>query len=257
MQRIVFTVAMTCISRSLLFRDRLLGRLSDSSHSELHTLNMIRCSFPSGSHTLDAIFAQPQHRPAAALLICHGIGEIVDHWRGVQRLLAENGIASLVFDYSGYGRSTGYIDAAQCERDAVAAFAFLREQVPSVPISVLGFSLGSGIATAIVSEISPHRLVLCASYTSMKDAMRCTGIVKPLTFLLPDLWNTRKLLRDCAVPVLLVHGEEDRLFPCAMAEELAACASSPCELIVVRGLSHNDPIYRPQLSYWSEIISRL
>jgi hypothetical protein len=75
----------------------------------------------------------------AVVLVCHGIGETVGHWVPVQELLAANGAASLVFDYSGYGRSTGRIEAAQCERDAIAAFEFLEKLAPGAPIAVLGF----------------------------------------------------------------------------------------------------------------------
>ena len=75
----------------------------------------------------------PQRHRKAALLICHGIGEIVEYWFPVQQLLAANGVASLVFDYSGYGRSSGSIDWSQCELDAIDAFEYLKSIAPSTP----------------------------------------------------------------------------------------------------------------------------
>jgi len=45
------------------------------------------------------------------VLLCHGIGETVEHWSAVQALFHEHGIGSLVFNYSGYGKSSG-----QCAR---------------------------------------------------------------------------------------------------------------------------------------------
>ena len=88
----------------------------------------------------------------------------------VQELLAAHGAASLVFDYSGYGRSTGRIEAAQCEQDAIAAFEFLEGLAPGAPIAVLGFSLGSGIAAAVMRRVRASRLVLCAGFTSFRAA---------------------------------------------------------------------------------------
>ena len=46
---------------------------------------------------LDAVLVTPDANGArASLLICHGIGETVEHWLAVQQLLAANGVASLV-----------------------------------------------------------------------------------------------------------------------------------------------------------------
>jgi alpha-beta hydrolase superfamily lysophospholipase len=51
----------------------------------------------SGKEVLDAVFVAPAGEPAhAAVLICHGIAESVDHWFRVQRLLAAQGVASAV-----------------------------------------------------------------------------------------------------------------------------------------------------------------
>lgn len=124
-------------------------------------------------------------------------------------------------------------------------------------VSLLGFSLGSGIATAIVTEVAAHRLVLCAAYTSLRRAAGSLGVPLVMARLLPDLWNTEESLATCATPVVIVHGEKDRLFPVTMARELARACDGPCELVLVPELSHNAPIYRPPTAYWALIAERL
>ena len=258
MRRLLFTVVMTCISRALIARDRLSGRLRRISKRNASDSPAAPHRIPSGNNTLHAVFVQPAACPTqAALLICHGIGETVEHWHSVQQLLARNGVASLVFDYSGYGQSSGYISADQCERDAVAAFLFLGRLVPSAPLSLLGFSLGSGIAAAVISRVAAHRLVLCAAFTSLGHAAHSIGILRPFAGLVATSWNTEQVLATCAVPVLLVHGQQDELFPPRMALALAAACRSPCELILVPGLSHNAPIFQPQLACWPTIAASL
>jgi hypothetical protein len=207
---------------------------------------------------LDAVFVQPASSPArAVVLICHGIGEIVDHWFPVQQLLAANGIASLVFDYSGYGRSTGRVDARQWEDDAIAAFRLLQLLAPSMPVSVLGFSLGSGVAAAIISKIDAERLVLCAAFTSFRAAACSVGIPKRFASAVPPLWHAEESLVDCSIPVHVIHGEKYQLFPVEMAAELAALCGSETELLVVPELDHNEPFNHPHLSYWGLVLSRL
>jgi hypothetical protein len=240
------------------WRDRLLGRIARNERFETPQSLASRQSIHSGNHVLDAVFVTPDANAVkAGLLICHGIGETVEHWLGVQQLLAAGGVASLVFDYSGYGRSSGLFNATKCELDAVAAFLRLQRLIAPLPVSVLGFSLGSGIAAAIVPRVPVHRLLLCAAFTSLRKAVVSIGIPKSLACAVPPVWDARKALVACAIPVLIVHGEKDRLFPVEMAEELTACCGSKSELVIVPMLSHNEPFYRPQLSYWGRITSWL
>jgi hypothetical protein len=201
------------------------------------------------------VFVEPDSFPArAALLLCHGIGETVEQWFGVQQLLAANGVASLVFDYSGYGNSTGRPDWDQFEQDAVAAFASLRGLAPGLPASMLGFSLGSGVATATINRLDAHRLILCQAFTSFRHAATAAWIPRGLMRMVPPIWRAKQALADCHLPVLIVHGEKDRLFPTQMASELAAYCSPPGEVLLIPETSHNQPFRQPHLSYWGPII---
>jgi len=258
MHRISFTVSVTAISRVFVLRDRMLGRLGNGRWARVQRHADSRHLIPSGSQQLDASFVRPAETPPqAALLICHGIAETVEHWLPAQHLLAAHGIASLVFDYAGYGKSTGAIDWAQCEQDAIAAFSFLKELAPGLPVSVLGFSMGSGIATAILDRICPDRLILCAAFTSFREAARSLGVPHRVSATLPPIWSGEEPLRRCPVPVLIVHGERDHTFPVRMASQLAAWCGANAKLVVVPGLSHNEPFYRPHLRYWRHVVSHL
>lgn len=253
--RYTFTIAMTGISRMLLVRDWLMGRtlrpIEDGGNGQA-TVERHRIS--SGRNQLDAVWARPAQAPVrAVILICHGIGETVEHWLGVQELLAAHGAASLVFDYSGYGRSSGRIEAAQCETDSVAAFEHLEGLAPGAEIAVLGFSLGSGIAAAVMSRVRASRLVLCAGFTSFRAAAHSLGVPRGLEPFIPPLWHVEEALRECRLPVLVVHGEKDRLFPVKMAAELAECCQA--ETIIVPKLGHAEPYHRPQTAYWGPIVT--
>jgi Serine aminopeptidase, S33 len=105
---IAFTAAVTVISRSLILRNKLLRRAAKNLAVLDPRFAVSRHIITSGNETLDAVFVEPEaERARAALLICHGIGETVADWFTVQTFLAEHGVASLVFDYAGYGKSTG------------------------------------------------------------------------------------------------------------------------------------------------------
>lgn len=258
MRELIFSIAIMCISRVLLVRDIVLCRIRRGPCESSSTLQIARHKIPSGDHMLDAVLAKPAPgSELAALLICHGIGETVDHWRGVQQLLAAHGVVTLVFDYSGYGRSTGMFTSTRSERDAIAAFQWLSAKAGGLDVSVLGFSLGSAIAASIVSEVPAKYLVLCSAFTSLREAAMSGGVPSCLTFLLPPIWNTCDILPRCTIPVQIVHGQQDRLFPTQMASDLTTACGSLGQPIIVPHHSHDEAYRQPQVAFWGNVISYL
>lgn len=253
MQGMVFTAAVTGIARGAVLRDLVLGRLDTMRRrAKEWTHPVSRHSIRSGDTVLDAVLVKPHEELRASLLICHGIGETVEYWIPVQHLLAAMGVASLVFDYSGYGRSKGPVDWRRCEHDSVAAFEYLKAMRMGPP-SLLGFSMGSGIATAILDRTQPERLVLCAAFTSFRDAACSLGVPRKCAVVLPAIWGGESALRAWRRPVLIVHGERDRTFPVAMAQRLAEWAGPAAELKVAPGQRHNEPFYRPRMAFWGPV----
>lgn len=250
-QRVAFTLALVAGSRMIFARDWMLGRIrrpKPQAGMELTSL-----SLASGRNRLNALFVTPAGgRATAAVLICHGIGEVVEQWAPIQQMLAARGVASLVFDYSGYGRSTGWPAPAQLEQDALAAHARLSELTP-LPVSVLGFSLGTGVATAILERVQAQRLVLCAGFTSFRAAARCVGVPRALARFVPPVWSAEAPLGSCTLPVLVVHSTHDRLFPAVMGETLAGWCGTRGRFVLVRGQRHNEPFYKPTAAYWDPI----
>jgi hypothetical protein len=256
-------LAIAAISRFMILRDRVRGSIKRSrtpagihervSRHAVPGADLLPARLP--AHLVDAVFVEPTAAPArSAVLLCHGIGETVEQWFGVQQLLAAHGVASLVFDYSGYGKSKGRPHWEQFELDAIAAFTVLEKLVPGLPVSVVGFSLGSGVAIAAIDRLAAHRLILCEAFTSFRRAAVSVGIPGPLARLIPPIWHAQQRLAQCKLPVLIVHGEKDRLFPIAMAQELAAWCEPRAKVVLVPNTTHNRPFSKPHFSYWGPIV---
>lgn len=257
LQRSLFTTALICASRAVQLRDRMLSRIP-RSRSECPGITVTQHTVAGGKNLLDAAFVTPASVEArAAVLICHGIGEIVPQWFPIQRILAEGGIASLVFDYSGYGRSTGRPDWSQFEDDAVSAFNLLKQLAQGPPIAILGFSLGTGIAPVILNRVKPDRLVLCAGFSSFRKAARAAWVPGFLSPFVPPIWSAKDALCNCRLPILIVQGDRDSLFRLPMAHDLLGCSNGRADLLVLPARSHNEPFYNPQPHYWGPIISWL
>src|SRR5258707_3709508 len=149
MRQAILSLLLTVTSRMLLRNDRMSGRMERMLCAFAFVSE--RLVIPSANRRLSAVYLSAG-KDTPAVLICHGIGELVEYWGGVQSLLGEMGISSLVFNYSGYGASSGYVSAAHCEEDAISAYRALAGK-GHLSIVLFGFSLGSGIACAVASRI--------------------------------------------------------------------------------------------------------
>ncbi len=106
---------------------------------------------------------------ALAVLLCQGLS-------GVKHLVlpeiaagfASQGLASLRFDYAGYGESegdSGWIDPPARVNDALYAFAWLRSQqgIDASRVGVYGHSYGGPVAITIASREPKVRAVVSVS----------------------------------------------------------------------------------------------
>jgi uncharacterized protein len=245
----ILSVALDVVGRAFLRRDRLNGemrRLFDA-----FALDQERLTIRSGDRDLSGVYVRASDY-APVFLICHGIGEQVEYWSGVQELLKAMDISSLVFNYSGYGASSGRVSAAHCEEDAIAAYGELKGRGHR-SIFLLGFSLGSGVVLAVAPKLDVDGVVICQGYSTLREAAVAIGFRRWMTHAMPDVWHNVRRLNDVAVPILVVHSDGDRLFPMAMAKRVHEACGERGELIVASGFAHDGPLYFPTEVYWRPI----
>ena len=254
MRDAILSWLLTISSRTLLLRDRLTGRMARLQAASPAEMTRLRIS--SGSRSLAAAYVSAGEG-APVILICHGIGERVEYWGQAQGLLREMGVSSLVFDYSGYGDSSGTVSARHCEEDAISACRYLSLADLLLKdrrsLFLLGFSLGSGVAAAITSRVEVDGLILCQGFSSLREAAASVGCPRWTTSAAPDIWRTVDRMSGIDLPVLVIHGDKDGLFPASMAARVAAACGDRGELKVIRGVEHNTPIFTPTREYWEPV----
>ena len=215
-------------------------------------------SIVSGDRKLDATLVRAPADTAPALLVFHGTAEALSYWADTQALLYRRGITSLVFDYTGFGRSAGQPTVAHLEEDADSAYAeFVRRVGPRTRRYVLGYSLGTGVVLDAVGRFNPPPagVVFVASYSSARDGAVAFGLIpKWATFLLPDLWNNVRDTRNLRQPLLVVQSDADQLFPVSMAKAVFDAATVPKQMVVLHGYKHEDGHQRPTDEYWAPVV---
>ncbi len=190
------------------------------------------------------------------LLLCHGnagnVGDRVEH----ARLLSRAGFSVLLFDYRGYGCSTGRPSEEGTYRDARAAREALEREADldqAGPV-YLGESLGGAVALALALEAPPRGLVLQSTFTSVRDMAREHYPYLPSGFL-PDAYPSLSRIERLRSPVLVMHGEDDEIVPASHGRALFEAAPEPKALRLFPGLGHNDLVERAGDDYAESIAS--
>lgn len=217
-----------------------------------------RRAVPSGMRTLDAVAVEAAEPDAPVLVLAHGTNEAVSSWADVQALWRSQGVASFVFDYSGFGNSTGRATAAHLTEDVAAAWAAAQAQFgPGRRYLLVAYSLGTGPVLAALPALrpAPAGVALVAGYSSARaGAVSYLKVPAWTTWIMPDLWNNVRAVRAGGPPLLVVHSERDETFPIAMAESVSAAAGRRATLVRLTGPAHADGHAAPTLDYWRAVL---
>jgi pimeloyl-ACP methyl ester carboxylesterase len=175
------------------------------------------------------------------VLLFHGnagnIGDRVLH----AALLTSTGFDILLFDYRGYGRSSGRASEEGTYRDARAALACLLQQPGVDPARVfyLGESLGGAVGLDLALERPPAGLVLLSAFTGVRELGRLHYPFVPAA-LVPDAYPTLRRIHELRAPLLVLHGDRDDIVPLSHGRALFEGAPGRKRMHVLPGLGHND-----------------
>src|SRR5213596_2312735 len=184
----------------------------------------------------------PRTSPTSrGLLWFYGNGETIAAIWPIVREFQPPGTAVLVLDYPGYGASGGRATEGSLYSAADAAYAALatRPGVDPQRIYVYGRSLGSAVATHTAARRSVAGLIVESPFTNAAAMAKHHYRLLP-TFLLRLSLDNLANVRRVRCPILLFHGDVDRLVPTAMGMAVAAAAAGPVELVLIHGAGHND-----------------
>ena len=182
----------------------------------------------------------PHPQPRAALLHLHGNAGNVSHRLKLIRIFHDLGLAVLIFDYRGYGRSQGKPTEEGTERDTLAAWRHLTEvrKMPPAQIVLHGQSLGAALAAWLAAREQPGALILESAFTSVPELAAELYPWLPARRLARFRYATREHLNTVRCPVLVIHSPEDEIIPYVHGRRLYDAAPRPKAFLTLRG-DHN------------------
>lgn len=202
----------------------------------------------------------PGSEDGPTVLFCHGnAGNLrFPKARGDRFMALHQARANLwVFDYRGYGYSSGKPTEMGLYEDAKAIHALVREQHrPDRPFVLFGRSLGGAVASFLATEVQmPDAMILESTFTSAPDVCaKWAGryLADAMTYQFSNLSRIPKV----SCPLYMIHGTADLTVRHDLGEKLFAACPSAREFVSVKGAGHNNlqskaqGLYEEKLTGW-------
>ncbi|SER77010.1 hypothetical protein SAMN05421690_10715 [Nitrosomonas sp. Nm51] len=215
-------------------------------------------------------FSAKKRPVKATIIFFHGNAEnLTSHFLQLAWISHEH-YNVFIFDYPGYGRSEGKPTPKSCVESGHAAVAWVsRHKANGGPIIIYGQSLGGNIAlrTAIdkKDEINLTLVVADSTFDSFQQIARIklahhwlTWPMQPLGYLLlDDRWAPENLASLSPVPVLVIHGQQDRTVEPVFGDRIFKKLAEPKIFWKIPEGRHTDVFWGHDHKYRSKFLSFL
>jgi fermentation-respiration switch protein FrsA (DUF1100 family) len=168
----------------------------------------------------------------------------------------------LLYDYRAFGKSKGTLSRKGIIEDVTAAFKYVASRKDVDPTKLVSFSHSLGGAKSVVAlamqPIKGLRAVITdGTFASYKDmAMQKAGQVG--ANLTTDNYSTINYIDKLApIPLLIVHGTQDRTVPVGQAEKLFKKAKEPKTYFKIEDGSHTNSLNRNNGEYRKKMLAWL
>ncbi|MDR3614347.1 MAG: alpha/beta hydrolase [Candidatus Obscuribacterales bacterium] len=224
---------------------------NDDLSGEIKTMeNYFHCHFR--NITFKAIDGESMHgwyfeRPGAnkIILVSHGNAGCMEHRLPLLPLLLQTGCSVFMYDYEGFGSSTGSPSMAKICDDATAAFDYITQKLDVKPENVIvyGESIGGGATSTLSTKRKVGAIILQSTFTSFPEAAADKLVLMRLypAFVFPEpTLNNLAIMKKEHAPLLLIHGMKDDLLPYRYSQRIMTEAVEPKTLVLLPNAGHND-----------------
>ncbi len=188
-------------------------------------------------------------KPGPLVVMSHGNGEVIDFYPDAYGRYSRLGISLLLPEFRGYGRSGGAPGEAAIVGDALAFLeqTARRPEVDPSRIFYHGRSIGGAVVAQLAARRGPRVLILESTFTSL-PALAARYLVPGM--FVRHRFETDRVLRTLAAPVLIMHGEQDEIVPYSHGRALLKLAREA--RFYELGGGHNDGP-ADEREYWDTI----
>jgi pimeloyl-ACP methyl ester carboxylesterase len=193
----------------------------------------------SDNKTISALYvpAGDVRKDEPVILFCHGNVGTIFQRIDTFHIFRQLGFGTFIFDYRGYGKSSGKPSEKGTYLDAEGAWKYLTQEMKISPqnIIIFGRSLGGGIASYIAEKYKPRAVVIESSFTSVLDIAIWSFPWVPTKQLTKFEYNTLQRLKSFDCPLLIIHSPDDEVIPFVHGKWLYRNAKEPKQFLKIKG----------------------
>jgi fermentation-respiration switch protein FrsA (DUF1100 family) len=233
------TVFMFLFQRSFLYA-RALDPLSSPAEAGLPEMAVV--SLTTGDGLILTAWYRPAPEGAPTVVLFHGNAGTLSHRVDKARFMIDAGLGLLLVEWRGYGGNPGRPSEEGLLADGRAALDFLEARgVPADRRVHYGESLGGGLAIPLATlDPKPMAVVTEGTFTSAVDMGRRRYPILPVSLLMLDRFDTKAIIGNLSVPLLVLHGQKDTIVPMGMGRILAEATAGPVETFFPAEGGHVD-----------------
>jgi len=159
---------------------------------------------------------------------------------GTIQVINRMGYDVMVYDYRGYGASTGVPSEKGTYWDALTAWNYVKgdKGIPPEKIALFGRSLGGAVSAWLAEQVHPGALILESTFLSAPAMARNMFPYLPINLLCKYDYNSGERLARVTCPVLIAHSTDDEMIPFKHSRELYKLAGEPKVFVEMAG-GHN------------------
>jgi alpha-beta hydrolase superfamily lysophospholipase len=196
---------------------------------------------PDGEQLNLLYFRQPRQASKGLVLYYHSNADNLQRWGKYNKTFLQWGYDFIVWDYRGYGKSTGKPTAENLRSDAELVYKFANKRYESKQIIIYGRSLGTGLAAYVAFRHSAKRLILETPYHSFADVANTYAPIFPYSMLLRYEFPVYQYLPQVKCPITIFQGTEDELLPFVSTIKLREVINEKKdEFIIIEGGKHHN-----------------
>jgi uncharacterized protein len=192
--------------------------------------------------------------PRAVIVYFHGNGGNLSVWAPILAGIYERGYTVRAVDYRGYGASTGRPSERGLYRDVDATVEWAwRETAGTEPIVYWGRSLGATMAAYASTVRPPDGIILESGFRDVHALLRSSPPMRFLALFSTYRFPTSEFLDRAHAPVLVMHGDADRVIPFEAGEALFEAIAAPKQFVRLPNGDHNDAVPADPDTYWNAV----
>jgi uncharacterized protein len=176
--------------------------------------------------------------PKGLIFYLHGNSGSLDSWGNNAKIYTDLGYDFFILDYRGFGKSEGTIEnEEQVNRDTQIVYNELSKRYDKNKITIIGYSIGTGVASVLASNNYCKALILQAPFYNLL-AFSSTRVPFYPNFLKKFSFENNINCAKIKVPIYLFHGTNDQLFSIENSERLIKILKSSDQFFKLENQNH-------------------